>query len=374
MRFLNLQKNDDTKTKLGDIFHYLIVLEHCLDLKPGEIIHVERFGDIAISSESNSANMEIKHHQDEHNLSSRNSDFWKSLKNWVINHQNMDKFKRLILVSTSMTSEDSIFHQWNELNEEQRFKIIKDEGDEQKKKEESFRKFYNEIFSVENTVILKTLAKLELQLNEKDITKRKDKIKQHPSFSLIKSGDEDSFIYELLGSILMRPVENNGKWEISHDEYKTHATSIRDKQASGSRPLPGTYSNEAPSNVSSYMDKDFVKEILDIECEDEVEEAIVNYWRMNQTYIDHFNDDPIYLNDVIEYKSDLNKRLQRMRKSLRRRCKLDNYTAVSQDFFDEVMLLEAMPFGTINPNRDFFQQGIVHSIVDEGKLIWNLKK
>jgi hypothetical protein len=316
----------------------------------------------------------VKHHQSEHNLSTRHGDFWNSLKNWVQYHQNMDKFKKLLLVSTSTTDDNSIFHGWNSLSEAQRFKLLKNEGLKQKKREASFRDLYDEIFSAEDTVIRKILAKLELQLGEDDVTKRKVKIKHHPAFSLIEDQHADSFIHELLGAILMKPVDNKEKWEITYEEYKSHATYVRDKHSKQSRPLPSTFSNTEPQNVNIYINKVFVKEILDIECEDEVEEAIVNYWRMNQTCINHFNDDPMYLNDVFDYKSDLNKRLVRMRKSLKRQCYEDNHCKVSQKLFEDVMLLEAMPFGSISPNRDFFQQGMVHSIVDEGNLVWNLKK
>lgn len=369
------QKNDDTKTKLGDLFHYLIVMEHCLDLKPGDTIYVETFGDISIESAGSSINMEIKNHLQKHLLSSRHGDFWNSLKNWVTYHEQMDKFKKLLLVSTSVTDSKSIFNTWNELDEDERYALLKNEGQQIKKKESGFREWYTDIFLKDEKTIRKIIAKLELQLNEVNVMKRKAKIKQHSIFNLIEDQHADSFIYELLGSILMKPAENDGTWEITYDQFKKHATDIRDKHSKQSRPLPTTFSKDKPKNVKGYMNREFVKQILEIECDTEdVEEAVISYWRMNQTYMMHFDDDPIYMNDIYEYKSDLNKRLSRMRKQSKKKCSADDHCEKSQDFFQEVMLLEAMPFGSINPNRDFFQQGIVHSIVDDGGLKWNLKK
>lgn len=368
------QKNDDTKTKLGDIFHYLIVLEHCLELKSGEIIYVEKFGDLSIQSNEISKNMEIKHHQKRHNLSNRHDDFWNTLRNWVKYYKNMLNFKKLLLVTTSTLKDNSLFEEWEYTNASERMKLLKNEGEKILKRETGFRFLYDEIFSFEEDIVLSILEKIEIQTGEEKVFKRKEKIKQHPIFSLIDDKNADSFIYELLGYILMKPVEHDGdKWEISYDDYKKHATEVRDMYAKQARPLPNTFSNKEPENINSYMDKNFVKKILDIKYEEEVVEAIINFWRMNQTCINFFNDDPIYLKDLINYREDIKKRLNRMRKSFIKQCDEGNVFNVSQDFFNEVMLLQALAFGSINPNRDFFQQGIVHSIADEGDLTWNLK-
>ncbi|WP_217579050.1 hypothetical protein, partial [Mesorhizobium sp. GbtcB19] len=85
--------------KLGDIFHYLIVLEHCLDLKENEIIVVERYGDLSIESTELSKNMEVKNHIKQKNFLDRDVEFWKTLKNWMENYRGVKRFDKLILLT-----------------------------------------------------------------------------------------------------------------------------------------------------------------------------------------------------------------------------------------------------------------------------------
>ncbi|MEN7435279.1 hypothetical protein AAGV27_08455 [Bacillus velezensis] len=163
------QKNDDTKTKLGDIYHYYIVLDYCLELQENETILVEKYGDISIESDEKSKNIEVKHHQGVHRLSDRHLDFWKTLKNWVKYHQNMQGFKKLILYTTSDFGGMSKLEIWNSIKAYERLRILIEIGHEIKKTEESFRPVYESIFNEDIEIILAILEKVELYTNQTNI-------------------------------------------------------------------------------------------------------------------------------------------------------------------------------------------------------------
>src|SRR6218665_1233239 len=156
------QKNDDTKTKLGDIYHYYIVLQHCLNLQEDEVLYVEKYGDISVTSNEKSVNIEIKHHDEEHQLNDRNTDFWKTIRNWVKYHENMRQFKSLLLFTTSDFPDKSKLENWNILSGEERLDVLKEIGKEVKLTEKTFRPYYNEIFTYDERILVELLKKTEL--------------------------------------------------------------------------------------------------------------------------------------------------------------------------------------------------------------------
>lgn len=369
------QKNDDTLTKLGDIFHYIIVLEKCLQMKEKEKIIVEQYGDLSKVSHENSENIEIKHHTSEMNFADRNVEFWKSLKNWLENYDNVKQFKKLMLLTTSTIKVDSIFFEWNSINKEKRFAIVKQVGSEKKEKEQQFRDYYNKIFSFPKSKILCVLERMELVTSETGIKKRKRELMQEPVFMLISEEYADSFINELLGHILLLPSEPPHSWVINYDDFKKKANEIRDRFSKGTRPLPDSFRRQEPLDTERYLERNFVTAIHEIEYLSEVNTAIRNYWRAIQTIVNYFQDNPIFLDDIEGYKDDLTDKLNRLKRIAMRRQlspEMNDVIIKSQDFYDEIMSLGAEPFGTISPNRNFFQQGIIHEIVDEQKLNWYL--
>lgn len=367
------QKNDDTLTKLGDIFHYLIVLEHCLDLKENEIIVVERYGDLSIESTELSKNMEVKNHIKQKNFLDRDVEFWKTLKNWMENYRDVKRFNKLILLTTSDVKETSPFYKWNKLKPMEKLEVIKNIGEDEKSNERIFRGLYKKVFVYPENQILELLGKIELNTSEIRVSERIAKIKKHPIFKLINEIDSDAFIQELLGYILTHVVNPPYIWEITEKDFKRKAIEVRDRFSNTKRPLPNLFEDKNPPSYTTYEDKHFVKAIEEIEYLDEIEEAIGNYWRMSQTIIMYFQDNPIYLRDIEEYKNDLEKKVTRLKKKSMRNCKeKEHVIEKSQDFYDDTMLMDSKSFGTIDPNRDYFQHGIIHTIVNEKKVNWKL--
>jgi hypothetical protein len=374
---LERQKNDDTLTKLGDIFHYLIVLEHCLELDEGEIIAVEMHGDISKFSTNNSYNLEVKHHNDYHNLSDRNIDFWKSLKNWIENNERLKEFKQLILITTSLVEKQSEFFGWNALTKEEKYKRVKEIGAITKPKESSFRPIYNQIFNFDEKIIVDCLEKVLLYTSELKIEDKFNKLLKDRFFLGIEKEKTFMFINELMGYILTKPINSPHIWYIEQKDFKKYVVEVVKRYSTELRPLPDIYADREPNNIFNYYKERFTDEIYKIEYGEEgIREAIVNYWRTKQTAINYFHTNPIYLRDFKLYKDELETKLKRMKRITKRgfdvtserKCILN-----SQDFYDKSLELDAIPFGSVNPNRSFFQQGTIHEIVNEKKITWLIK-
>ncbi|MDR7319700.1 hypothetical protein [Brevibacillus nitrificans] len=370
------QKNDDTKTKLGDTYHYFIVLEHCLNLKDNEVIYVEKYGDIAVLSDTNPINLETKRHEGEHLLSDRHIDFWKTLKNWIDNYKNMRLFKKLILFTTSVLPDNSSFDDWNISSAVEKLAILKKIGSEIKDREKGFRGLFDEIFSVDEGIILEILEKVELQLGATDITEIKEKIIKHPIFKVVRKKDHISFIHELMGYILTKPVSYPHVWEITCEKFDSYIVEIRDRYSGHTRPLsepPGLTTAEV--DKTSFYGRKFVAEIKKIKYESVIDSAITHYWKAQQILYYNSNNNPIFLVDFNEYQGELNESLNYLKENKKDICDMsDNKDVVqkSKSLYNDAMLLPPNDFGTVSPIRHSFQRGIIHKIVDERDFKWNL--
>jgi hypothetical protein len=376
-KVLKRLKNDDTLTKLGDIYHYLLVLKHCCELKEGETIFVEQFGDITKISPDDSYQMEVKHHVEENKIRDRDSEFWNTLKNWLENELTVRQFKYLILLTTSYIDSSSIFSDWNLSNGDERLKRIKDMGQERKKKEATFRGLYNRIFdNFSDDVIKSILEKVVLRSSENNVTLIKEEIKKHPHFQNVSSASFEPYINDLLGFIVNKPIHPPFRWEIKYIDFKNYSTELRDRYSLKGRVIPPKYDGKIIDNYDSYSDRKFVHEIRKINYETEVEEAINNVWRKNNTVIEYFEDNYVFFEDLETYKNGLREKMNYKKKNLdldfsdqdkKKRIK------ESKKFFNGAMSMELERFGMINSNVRFFQNGVIHEIVDDEDLYWYIE-
>ncbi len=371
-------KNDDTLTKLGDIYHYLLVLKYCCSLKEDEIIYVEQFGDISKVATNDSFQMEVKHHIDEHKMVDRDSEFWNTLKNWLENKETMEKFNSYILLTTSSFDETSAFYNWESQNTDERLENLKEIGRERKKKEKTFRELYEKIFNVFSEEEIKSIiGKVIVNAGEKNITFLKKELQQHPHFQNVNEADFNPYINELLGYIINKPSTPPFSWRIEFNEFKRLTIELRDRFANSSRTIPSTYDGKEVSNVDVFLDKKFVQEIKRIKYDEEIKEAINNVWRKNSTVIDYFEGNYIFFNDLKTYKNGLNKKINYVKKNF----EIDYSDEVekkrirgSQKLFNEVMAMDLENFGIIKSNTRFFQNGVIHEIVDDGDIYWYIEE
>jgi hypothetical protein len=371
---MNRLKNDDTLTKLGDIYHYLLVLKYCLDLKEGEKIYVEQFGDISKEGKDDSFQMEVKHHINESNLTDRDSEFWNTLKNWLENKDYISGFKELILLTTSTINQSSSFYDWETKNIEERLHALKKIGSVKKKKEETFRKLYDKIFNdFDEEEIKSIIGKVKICSGLYNVSLIKDELRNHSHFLNVKEENFEPYLNSLLGYIIRLPVDPPYSWEISHRDIKSVTVDLRDHFSENNRAIPMKYETMETSNTDKYMDRRFVKEIERIKYEEMIPEAINDVWRTNSTIIDYFTNNYVFYESLEAYKKNMQKKLNLLKKNY----ELDysdkeekTRLKESKKYYNRAMLMELEGFGIIKINSRFFQNGIIHEIVDNGLIYW----
>lgn len=373
------QKNDDTKTKLGDIYHYYVVLNHCLELQENETILVEKYGDISIVSSENSQNIEVKRHENEHLLNERNIDFWKTLRNWMTYHQNMRNFKKLILYTTSILGEENRFKEWNTVKAYERLIILLNIGLEVKKAEVGFRPIFEEVFAQDVENILCILEKIELYTNQSDVIEIEKVIMKNSFFKSIRKNDRRHFITSLMGYILTLPVDKPHKWEISCEDFESLACEMRNRFTSasgGGLQLPPNTPN-SPHDEATYTDRKFVREIKNIKYHIKVPTAISNYWRAQQAIIYSSMDNPTFNLDLGEFQKDIKDSLVEFKSSFQDSCDITNLDDIihhSKKLYDKAMEMPANDFHSVKPNRPYFQRGIIHKVIEERGYSWDVRK
>ncbi|WP_339310891.1 ABC-three component system protein [Paenibacillus sp. FSL M7-0896] len=372
------QKNDDTKTKLGDIYHYYIVLKNCLELQEKETLYIEKYGDISLESKLDSKNWEIKHHTTKHQLIDRNIDFWKTLRNWIKYYENMKQFKKLILFTTSEYPLQGSFQNWNNMKGSEKIEALIKIGSIKKDAEETFRPLYNEIFKNEYEVIFEIIEKTELHLNQVDVSQIEKELVKNSFFKNVRKEDRHHFITYLMGHILTIPAHDSAAWSITCEEFESISCELRDRFKTDSKPLALPRDiPESPENIQEYHGKNFVKEIKEIQYLTKISSAISNYYRAQETIIHMSVDNPIFSLDLGDFQEDLKDSLSEYKSSLLDECDTNDSTDIitkSKRHYDKAMEHPVSNFGTINPNRPYFQKGIIHKIVEERGYTWKITK
>lgn len=371
--------NDATEQKAGDIYQYLIALRDCFELDGNDILQIEVNGDVSIiSGNSGKFQKEVKHHFGKTFLGDRDIDFWKTLANWYEDYERIKNFHSLILYSTSGIRTTSSFCGWNELTAENKLAKLEKIGAITKEREKGFREQYTRIFNegYNKNRLLEILDKFTIASSRTNIVGISDEFSKFVGH--IPKENRDSYIGALLGRIMMLLKNPPHRWEVSRTSFDKM---LQDESAAygdtRSKPLPTEFAQGVvPSDEESALkEKRFVKAIMDIDYSQMIPSAVQDYWKTDMTIAKYFRDDFTYLSSLETYKGDLSQKLMYAKEEK----KLDTAgkpeaekILLSKHLYLQAMQWEAMDFGSIIRNQGFFQQGVIHNVVDDGDFEWKV--
>lgn len=371
--------NDATEQKAGDMFQYLVALRDCFELEESDKLQIETNGDVSIiSGNIGKVQKEVKHHFGKTSLSDRDIDFWKTLANWYEDFERIKAFKALVLYTTSSIKTISVFHGWNMLSVEDKLARLEKIGSVKKEREKGFREQYSRIFnsSYNKANLLEILSKFTIEPSRKDIAGISDEFSKYVGH--IPKDNRDHYIGALLGRILLSLKDPPHKWEVTREEFDKI---LQDESSAygeaKSKPLPTEFAQGVvPSNEESALkEKRFVKAIIDIDYPQMVPSAVSDYWKTDMTIAKYFRNDLTYLSSLSTYVGELSQKLfyAKEDKILDVAGKTEEEKiSLSKRLYLQAMQWEAMEFGSIIRNQGFFQHGVIHNIVDDGKFEWKV--
>ena len=373
----NKQKNDNTLKFLGHLYQGMVALEYCLEAKEGDFIQIEQYGDIATKKEQ----VEVKSHVTEnHILSERHEDFWKTLKNFAENYQLTTEFSKLILLTTSIIKKDSKLDKWNKKSGIEKYETLKSITSEKITK--TIQPFVNYLFD-ENKIskenLLEILDKFSIKYGEHRIHEKLEEISKHQTFKIIPKNNRKHLIHNLLGYILTQASEldeeNKGDWEIGITEFNERLAHVAKSYMDAANiPLPTQFENEK-GDREVYKNYEFVKAINKIEYKEKIQEAIDYYHQANATSANLIIDNHIFDKEISDYQKQLKKSMNNEKDDfILENDNEDKPIYWSKRLFNQCMRMNIEPINGIFENKPFFQRGNMHVIVDNKKFEWFFKK
>lgn len=376
-------KNDTSLTRLGDHYQYLIALECCINAESeDEYIYIEQRGDVATEDQST----EVKHHSDkDHKISDRHTDFWKTLKNWVENYDVISSYKKLILLTTSSPSENSIIKDWNSLNNNEKFQKITEIKTKVEQAIENKTEKYTEIkklidyiftFDEKNTQarLLEILDKFFINYDQPIIEDKIKEILKREYFKTYKRKKE--FLEDLLAHIWHEGRNNPKDWKIKVSEFNSYAKYKAGLYTSDTSPLPDLYRDEE-AETSAFEEYNFVKELRKIDLENQIQNAVNDFYRTQKTALFLTTNDTFFADNLSYYQDSI---ITTDLKLIKDKCKVEitdttddgHKIKQSKTSYFEAMQLPIKEIKGYESNQDFFQRGTIHTIVDseENDFSW----
>jgi len=371
--------------KMGDIYHYYIAINLLLKNNDWAKCLIEQSGDIGLLDNAGKQifNIEVKHHNNQHELKIYEEEFQKTLYNWFNIKELFTSETKLILMTSSTISTDNPLKHWNQFTDDKKYKtLLENQRKQDKAYYSNISKYFHTISK--NIDKLKDILKiLEIKHSIPNISKIRELIKTNNHFRLFRDNEihKDKVIDDLYG-LIGRGLENKDKWEITKEEFdqklKESTTLAQNKILRTDHSID---TQSIDRDINNYKEKQFIKKLSNIEFTKDI----------FQLAIDDYAKSIIEITERMRLGSSLefDERLELYDESL---IRLVNETKIeynyentlsdiqkSQKSYFQVMKSTKIPFmpEEFADQTTFFQKGYLHILADDEnepqKICWSLK-
>lgn len=366
------QSNNSTATIKGIIYQFLVALEKCFELREGETVYIETFGDVSVLGEG-STQIESKFYKGY--LTDLDNNAWNTLNNWLKDEFLLDDFSSLVLLTTQKIKPDSIWYGWNEKTEKQKITILtvtKNKYLNRPRKDKKTIELLDSIFNPQKEERLgKALSKFVIDHNAMGDAKYYESIKDRFSKS-ISNMRKDKFINSLFGYIINPKTINNNQWSISYSDFTKEVEQTTAYFVETTTEFPRKIQLE---NIlkEDYINNPFVEKIKEIQYEEVIPEAISDYVQARQLIISEFRRFPAINNALEKYEETVLRNFKVKHRLASRNCSSD-ISHNSKNFFDEMMLYSHGTFYIYSSVPPYFDGGLLHILTDEdtNNITWLL--
>ena len=360
----------------GFIFQFLVALERCFEMKQGQFVYIETYGDVSIMGNLlESEQIESKFYK--RNLTDLDSNIWNTINNWMNEDFPLEKFSALVLLTTQKISTHSLWLNWNSKSNTDKLatflKFKKYTSDGKGKISQKLRKIFDNIFDSQNESRLKKIINMFYLDNVTMDEKSYIQILQDKYAKCIPNIQKERFIYQLYGFVL-RPEIIGEKWEISYRSFADEVENITKQLIETTTRFPAKIQLGDIDEVV-YESDNFVQKIHAIDYDEEIPNAIMHYEATGLLIEQMIRNSCVMKDSLNEYKSNLEDIYRPKYNKASRNYNQGEIISASKDFYDDIMGSDGGTFHIYNSVPNYFYNGMLHILANEkDNIVWLLKE
>lgn len=399
-------RSDASAQIKGFLYQFVVAIEQCFHLSPGQSLYIEKYGDVAIKNDgtydetAGDVSIEVKLYSDELDVNHHN--LLNTLYNWMEEDFGYENYQALIIYTTQPFAAKSPLKGWNTMKGEERYDIVnkvytkyltankekiedKNEGKHKsiksnaKQMERVLGSVKNEEGDTDENASKERLMSLLSRVRIVDSCENFEQAyKDLFKYAKVTTDNlREHFIQCMLGFIISPNNINNG-WRIDHDTFTTYYQTLVKEMLPQSISFP-----EAPEvdfNEKDYADALFVSKLKRIDY-DRISDAMIDYAKTTGLLSGEFKR-PSAEKNLEEYQSNMEKLYWNRYDNAKDELLLtDNMTDEKIIIKSRIFLrhfqeaCRAIGFAPFGCTRIYFSNGMCHYLANDNEknIKWILK-
>jgi hypothetical protein len=369
MEKYNFSNNATTKL-LGYDYQKLIALECCLNAKRNDHIWIECKGDVADDIKS----IEVKHHIGEGYITSNSEDVWKTIKNYITEYDTVELFNSLVLYTTSVARNNSIFYEWNSLSVREKMERIISHSPSA-----TVQDYHKLITSFSKENLSNILEKFSILEGQPKVQEKWNELKEHSTFTIIPENFRGAALEQLYGYITKKAIDDSNEWKIKVNDFKKDIQYYLSSYTTGSTPFPVVGSNDPAitQNKKHFIFLDKMKAVkLNIR---EQNNAVSDYLRANISQFKLLKMTPTLVENMKIYDENIKRNIEE-----EKGCQCVGFTIEKLETDEAHIRSMNLYFACIkkqheniigvNDTQKYYRDGRIHYTLENTDFEWKLKE